>query len=136
MEFQKKWINWVLETADVESVSNIGHRCYQDSQWVREIPRYTGEKRIESIIAYLESTLPSFIFKPAKGGFTVDLNENKCFCPLVQSGITKNPKLCHCTKTFDKAMYEKLLNTQVEVKILKTILSGDKSCVFEVILKK
>jgi len=134
MEFHGKWINWVLETADERAIAKIGRRCYQDSEWVKKLPTYSGEKDSHKMIAFLEETLPNFIYQPSKNGFIVDLNENKCFCPLVESGLTKNPNLCHCTMTFDKSMYERLLNTRVEIRILKTILKGNERCVFEIMI--
>lgn len=132
MEFHEQWINWVLETVDETAISKIGERCYQNSEWVKMLPAYSGEKDIPQIIAFLQEALPDFIYQPIENGFIVNLNEKQCFCPLVQSGITKNPNLCHCTKSFDQSMYQQLLKTGVSIKILKTILKGDDSCVFEV----
>ncbi len=134
MGFHGKWVNWVLETVDEEVISKIGRKCYQDSDWVKKLPVYNGEKDIQQMISFLRETLPDFRYKPLKKGFIVDLNERKCFCPLVELGLTKNPNLCQCTKTFDKSMYENLLKTKVNIKIMKTILRGDDSCVFEVTL--
>jgi len=135
LEFHEQWINWALETSDEEMIAKIGQRCYQNSEWVKKLPAYSGKKEIQPIIAFLQKALPDFLYQPTEKGFMVDLNESHCFCPLVQSGITKNPNLCHCTKTFDQSMYERLLNTTVSIKILKTILKGDDSCVFEVTLQ-
>lgn len=134
MEFHKQWINWVLETADEQAISKIGQKCYQNSEWVKNFPVYSGERNIKQIIAFLQETFPDFIYQPTEKGFIVDLNEKQCFCPLVQSRITKNSNLCHCTKTFDQSMYEHLLKTKVSIKILKTILRGNDSCVFEATL--
>ncbi|HPF16197.1 MAG TPA: hypothetical protein P5107_05355 [Thermotogota bacterium] len=135
MVFHEKWVNWVLETIDKECVAKIGRRCYQDSQWVKELPSYSGGPDITKIICFLKETLPNFLFSPTQGGFIVDLNETECFCPLVQNKLTSNPNLCFCTKTFDQALYEQLLNIPVEIKILKTLLNGDDRCTFEVRLK-
>ena len=134
MDFHEQWINWVLETADEGVISKIGQKCYQNSAWVKRLPVYTGEKERSQIIAFLKEQFPGFIFQPTEKGFIVDLNEPQCFCPLVQSGITKNASLCHCTQTFDQSMYQGLFRADVSVKILKTILNGDASCVFEVTL--
>ena len=134
MEFHEQWINWVLETADETVISKIGQRCYKDSEWVKKLPTFSGKKDIHQSITFLQEILPDFIYQPTEKGFIVDLNEKQCFCPLVQSGITKNSNLCHCTKTFDQSMYQHLLKTEVNVKVLKTILKGDDSCVFEVSL--
>src|SRR6056297_1049016 len=106
MEFHGKWINWLLETADEETIGRIGHRCYQDSEWVKKLPVYSGENDVQQMIAFLKDTLPDFIYHATEKGFIVDLNERKCFCPLVESLLTKNPNLCQCTKSFDKSMYE------------------------------
>jgi len=135
MEFHEQWINWVLEAADEKTISKIGQSCFKNSDWVKNFPTYSGEKDIQEIITFLQEILPNFNYQPTEKGFIVDLNEKQCFCPLVQSGITKNPNLCHCTKTFDQSMYERLLNTNVSIKVLKTILKGDESCVFEVTLQ-
>lgn len=135
MEFYQQWINWTLETVDEANLSKIGRRCYQNSDWVKMLPTYTGEKNIPSILSFLQGAFPDFRFQPTEKGFIFDLNESRCLCPLVQSGITKNPNLCHCTKTFGQSMYGQLLNTKVSVKVLKTILNGDESCVFEATLE-
>jgi hypothetical protein len=50
MEFPGQWINWVLETADEQAISKIGQKCYQDSEWVKKLPTYAGDKDFQQII--------------------------------------------------------------------------------------
>jgi len=42
LEFHEQWINWALETSDEEMIAKIGQRCYQNSEWVKKLPAYSG----------------------------------------------------------------------------------------------
>jgi hypothetical protein len=52
----------------------------------------------------------------------------------VKSEITSNSKLCEGSKNFYKLMCEKILNTEVEIQIIETVLRNNSSCIFEIII--
>jgi len=66
------------------------------------------------------------------GVLTADENKPYCVCPLVRFGEVKNPLLCHCSEGFSRRMMEKVLQREVRSCVLKSVLRGDKSCVYEI----
>jgi hypothetical protein len=133
-EFHEKWINWVIETANKEVLGKVGEKCYMNIEWVNALPEFSGEKTKENMLAFLQRTSPEILYTPTKIGIRVNLNNKECYCPLVKSGITSNPKLCEGSKNFYKLMCEKILNTEVEIEIKETVLRNNSSCIFEVII--
>jgi len=135
MDFKNKWINWAIENNHKEVLGKIGSQCYHDNEWAKTLPIYEGEKTKEKIMTFLKEKSP-LIYTETKRGFIVDTKITECPCPLVNEKITNNPALCECTKGFNKLMHEKILGIPVEVEIVGTLLRGNKSCIFEIILKE
>jgi len=133
MEFDKKWINWVLETEDEKIIESIGTKCYHDKEWIGKLPKYSGNKNKEDLLSFLRKNIDEFNYSKSNDGIIIDCY-SQCLCPLFENGITKNPALCNCTKSFHKNFFDDVLGMNTEIKILKTILRGDESCSFEIIL--
>lgn len=134
VEFHEKWINWVIETGNKDVLEKVGEKCYINNEWVNALPEFSGEKTKENMLAFLQKTSPEILYTSTKRGIRVNLNNKECYCPLAKSGITSNPKLCEGSKNFYKLMCEKILNTEVEIEIIETVLRNNSSCIFEIII--
>jgi predicted ArsR family transcriptional regulator len=60
----------------------------------------------------------------------------KCYCPLVELGLTNSPILCNCSPNWIKHNFEKILKKSVKVRKLKSILSGGGKCKFSITFKE
>lgn len=67
-----------------------------------------------------------------KKGNIIYLEYHNCGCPLVNSGQIKNSIYCNCTRGYTKQIYETLFGKLVEVKLLQSMLKGDKICKQEI----
>jgi len=63
-----------------------------------------------------------------KKGNVIYLEYHECGCPLVKSGVVKDPFFCHCTIGYTKERYEALFKRPVHVELLESILRGNKIC--------
>lgn len=66
----------------------------------------------------------------------VDENKPFCVCPLVKTGGINNPSLCRCSEGFAKKMFAIVAGCSVDAKVVKSVLRGDKSCIYKIELKR
>lgn len=56
-----------------------------------------------------------------------------CHCPWARAAIKTlekvSPTFCYCSVSWDKQLWEGILEKPIEVKIIKSLLKGDKHCV-------
>jgi hypothetical protein len=66
-----------------------------------------------------------------KGGY------NKCYCGSVsKSGKLLPIEYCYCSAGWYKQLFEEILSRNIEVKVLNSIISGSKTCDFEIRIKE
>jgi len=73
------------------------------------------------------------------GGRLIEADENKetCVCPLIRRGVIQaSPTLCSCSEGFAERMFASVLDKPVSAKVVRSILRGDPSCVYEVAVGK
>ncbi len=64
---------------------------------------------------------------------TADENKSACVCPLVQKGLgIASPALCYCSVSFAERMFSAVAERPVKAQVTRSILRGDKSCVYTV----
>ena len=147
MEHLKNWLVWLFEGinkyADKEFKENIfhhlGENCYKKSimnevseKISRELVVNVSADNTDQVVEFLSKTMTDFTFNKKIDGFTVNLNNNKCFCPVVNEGLVSDELMCNCTKGFDKKMYETILKREVEITIIDSLLKNGKSCLFQI----
>lgn len=54
-------------------------------------------------------------------GDIIYLQYNECGCGMVKTGGVTNPFLCNCTRGYTKAIFEKLFDRPVDVRLKKSI---------------
>lgn len=64
-----------------------------------------------------------------------DENKSQCVCPLVRAAAVQTPNLCNCSEGFAERMFSKVLEKQVRVRVIESILRGGKHCVYEIMLE-
>ncbi len=64
---------------------------------------------------------------------TADENKSACVCPLVQKGLgIASPALCYCSVGFAERMFSAVVARPVKGEVTRSILRGDKSCVYTI----
>jgi hypothetical protein len=99
--------------------------------------------RMEEVLAPLKGDLDGFLaFLSREWGWVitqcgekilVDENKNYCVCPLRQAQKMP-PLLCNCSEGFAERMFSYILNRPVRATVTASILRGDKSCKYEIVL--
>jgi hypothetical protein len=100
---------------------------------------------MDQTIAPYRGNLPAFLdflntawdwktsYDAASGMITADENKPECVCPLVRCGAVQNQSLlCSCSEGFASRMFSKVLDQPVQTRVLRSILKGDPSCVYQV----
>ncbi len=56
-----------------------------------------------------------------------------CHCPWIKAAITANEKVspffCYCAASWDKQLWEGILEKEVKAKLVKCLLKGDDCCI-------
>jgi predicted hydrocarbon binding protein len=64
---------------------------------------------------------------------TADENKSVCVCPLVQKNKGRvSTSLCHCSEGFAERMFSAVTGRNVQAKVIRSILRGDKSCIYTI----
>jgi hypothetical protein len=70
-----------------------------------------------------------------EGGRLILADENKdtCVCPLIRRGVIQpNPTLCSCSEGFAERMFASVLERPVSAKVVRSILRGGPSCIYQI----
>ena len=69
---------------------------------------------------------------------TITGGYDRCYCGMVSKTGTIFPDLtyCHCSTGWYKKLFETALGRPVDVKILRSIITGSKTCEFEIRIQK
>ncbi|WP_425449314.1 DUF6144 family protein [Dethiothermospora halolimnae] len=66
----------------------------------------------------------------------VEFKTSKCFCGMVGKSKSNIPRLwCHCCKEHVRWLYEKVLEKEIDAKLVSAVIAGDEDCVFELNVK-
>jgi hypothetical protein len=72
-------------------------------------------------------------YDATRGIITADENKTECVCPLVRCGAVKGQSLlCNCSEGFAERMFARVLDRPVHAQVVRSILKGDPSCVYQV----
>ena len=99
--------------------------------------------RMEELLAPFKGNLDGFLaFLSQEWGWVITRCEDKilvdeskdfCVCPLCQAQ-KKPPILCNCSEGFAERMFLYILNRPVKATVVASVLRGDKSCQYEIVL--
>ncbi len=105
---------------------------YRQLNMHQVIAPYQGD--LERFLQFLEHTW-DWKITISQDGSTILADENKpeCVCPLVQSALIEHQTLlCHCSEGFAEQMFSSVVGQPVEATVLRSIMRGDPSCVYQV----
>ncbi len=137
-EFIDAMLNSVGENVGDERAAEIVGSCctvhYEALNIDELVQKYTGD--IEGFISLVTDEWGwKVIYNKKEGIIEIDENKPFCVCPLVEKGNIKNPILCRCSESFNGRMFGRVLEKDVDAKVVKSVLKGDKSCVYRIKIK-
>lgn len=140
LQFAAGWTGCLLcsmenhPDADAEALM---HECssyhFYTNQMDTVLEPYVG--RLKDFIQFLEQEW-GWKISYCEETQTLIADENKpaCICPLAQALGTDSlsPVLCHCSEGFAQKMFSKVTGTPVGATVIRSILRGGSSCVYQV----
>ena len=140
LQFLSGWVDQLLHEIDgqllPEAKAAVLKGCaqahYQMLNMDQTIAPYRG-----NLPAFLEFLSAAWGWKieydAASGILLADENKAACVCPLVRCGAVKNQSLlCNCSEGFAARMFSGVLGQPVQARVIRSILKGDPSCVYQV----
>jgi len=112
-------------------METMGYYCFQNHFLERALKVKDKSKKIEEIIKNLNETIGNQEYFKLKGDI-IEAKFNKCYCHIgVQVAEEKLPKTyCYCSLGWLKDLFKVLLEKDVKVDMLQTIVSGGNACEF------
>jgi hypothetical protein len=139
-QFVSDWVNQIIHLIDCqlpqEAKTAVLQGCaqahYQSIDMDQTIAPYQGN--LPAFLTFLSQTWGWKIdYDAAQGFILADENKAECVCPLVRCGVVKNQSLlCSCSEGFAKRMFSAVVGQPVQTKVLRSILKGDLSCVYQI----
>jgi predicted hydrocarbon binding protein len=138
--FVYEWLSTLLAALDAnlptETKAAILQGCaaahYRSINMDELVSQYRGN--VEGFLQLLsEKWQWKVIYDKEAQIITADENKSVCVCPLVQKGLgTASPALCHCSEGFAERMFSAVAERPVKAQVTRSILRGDKSCVYTI----
>lgn len=132
-----QWINAILphvskleNNKGIEILQACGEECSETSNLLEGAVNIRNEyKKDKDPDKLFEAFKTRYYNTPrlSKEGNTIFLVFEECTCPLVKEGVN-NSYLCNCTTGYTRKIFETLFGRPVKVKLLKSILKGDRIC--------
>jgi len=121
----------VDEPALRRMMDQLGRECARQFR-ARTFDKYKGD-----IHGFLEAIqrpdgwVEKVEYDEAAGVLRVFDRSPTCTCPLVKEGLTSTEQ-CYCTLGWQKETYSAILGRPVDASVEKSILRGDKGCIFRI----
>jgi hypothetical protein len=138
--FASEWIANLLAVLDdgvaEETRAALLRGCaaahYANANMDAVVSQYTGN--LAEFLQFLsEKWQWKIAYDPATQIITADENKPDCVCPLVQKASGKvSATLCHCSEGFAQRMFSAVIEKPVKARVVRSILHGDKSCVYSI----
>ncbi|MBN2381205.1 hypothetical protein JXM67_15505 [candidate division WOR-3 bacterium] len=112
------------DTGSIEAV--IDEMCADTYKYARPY--------VENNVIY-ETKNPRFPEEFEKAATPEEKRKAYCHCPLAGKGeVPMDPTYCFCGGGWYKGIWEFILEREVQIKLLKSVMKGDERCTFAVIL--
>jgi hypothetical protein len=138
--FASEWITNLLAVLDnglaEETRALLLRGCaashYANANMDAVVSQYTGN--LAGFLQFLsEKWQWKVAYDPAAQTITADENKPDCVCPLVQKAPGKvSATLCHCSEGFAQRMFSAVIEKPVKARVVRSVLRGDKSCVYSI----
>lgn len=141
IDFYNDWvcslINNLKDNCDEDTCRKIMQGCagyhYTHNNMDEIIDGYIG--KLDEFIMFLTQNWGWIIhYDKEKGIIIADENKENCVCPVVHKLGDKNVSnvICSCSEGFAEKMFSKVCKRKVATRVIKSILSGDESCMYEI----
>jgi predicted hydrocarbon binding protein len=139
--FSMEWFNELLNSMEKncsqETCSVLLDQCAECHYKSMEqmIEKYVGD--LQGFLKFMTEQNGQIItYNEAENTILVDENKDYCVCPITLSmnGKKVSPVLCNCSSGMTGKMISKIVGKQVKSRVVSSVLRGDKSCVYEIIL--
>lgn len=140
LQFLSGWVGQMLHEADrqlsQEAKTALLHSCaqahYNQIDMDRTVAPYRGN--LPAFLEFLSTAWGWKIDYDASSGILMaDENKSECVCPLVRCGAVKDQSLlCSCSEGFATRMFSSVTGQPVQARVLRSILKGSSSCVYQV----
>lgn len=139
---QQAWISALLDGMDnklsEEDLRSILKPCalthYEKLGMDNVLKDYIG--KIDEFINYLVTEWNWKVeYNKEEGKVICDENKAQCVCPMVNKlkGIASSA-ICYCSEGFIEKMFSTVTGKEVKGKVLSSVIRGDKSCRYQVLL--
>lgn len=139
--FQSEWsyqlLNHMKSGCDKKTCKAILQKCadyhYAQMSMDEVLKDYRGN--LEGFIEYVTNTWGWIVtYDKEKKQIIADENKEFCVCPMVQDHPKKTVSnvLCHCSEGFAQKMFSVVTGNKVEAEVIRSVLSGDKTCVYRI----
>ena len=138
--FVYEWLSTLLAALDAnlppETKAAILQGCaaahYRSINMDELVSQYRGN--VEGFLQFLsEKWQWKVAYDKEAQIITADENKSTCVCPLVQKGLgIASPALCYCSVGFAERMFSAVAARPVQAQVTRSILRGDKSCVYTI----
>lgn len=92
------------------------------------------EGKLEAFLDFLEEGWGWTVsYDKEAGKIIADENRPRCICPMARIKDI-SPTLCFCSEGLAERMFEKVLGRKVQAKVINSVLRGDASCVYEILI--
>jgi predicted hydrocarbon binding protein len=136
-----EWISNLLTVLDQHNLSQetrsaIVRECatahYRNANMDEIVSQYKGD--LEAFLQFLSKEWKwKIIYDRDAQIVTADEDKKVCVCPLVQKSVGKvSATLCHCSEGFAERMFSAVVEKPVKAEVTRSILRGDKSCVYTI----
>lgn len=137
MEWLGELLNSIEKNCSQEKCSLLLDQCgachYKAMEQMLE--KYVGD--LQGFINFMSKEQGQIItYDDSKNIILVDENKDYCVCPITQcmKGKKVSPVLCNCSASMTAKMITKIVGKEVKSRVVTSILRGDKSCMYEIIL--
>lgn len=139
--FHSEWSRELLDHMEkhpTEDGSTLMNRCanyhYRVNNMDALLEPYIG--KLEEFIEFISKQWGWIItYDKQKQIIIADENKGYCVCPIASiSESYKNAGfLCHCSEGFAKLMFGKIIGKEVNAEVIKSVLRGDKTCMYKIL---
>lgn len=133
-------LNNLKESCNESTCREIMHVCadyhYSHNKMDEILDEYVGN--LDKFIEFLTLKWGWIVDYDKENGIIIaDENKSKCVCPVVHKLKDRDVSnvICYCSEAFAEKMFSKICKMNVTSRVVKSILSGDKTCVYEILIK-
>jgi predicted ArsR family transcriptional regulator len=137
-KYVKKLMDQLKTVYDREKITAImqpcGYNCISDGTIERARKFYKNCSNVDDFLQKLNEQHIGGGNLRRKGNIITGIY-TQCYCGLAKNAKELSPEYCNCSIGWFKKLFTSILEKEIPVKKIHTILDGEKECVFEMNIK-